>query len=39
VAFGDAFAIALAQSEDASVITGDNEIRRCGVVQVDWIGV
>jgi len=39
VAFGDAFAIALAHSEDASVITGDNEIRRCGVVQVDWIGV
>jgi predicted nucleic acid-binding protein len=39
VAFGDAFAIALAQSQDASVITGDNEIRRCGVVQVDWIGV
>jgi predicted nucleic acid-binding protein len=39
VAFGDAFAIALAQSEDASVITGDNEIRRCGVVPVHWVGV
>jgi hypothetical protein len=38
VAFGDAFAIALAQAEQASVITGDNEIRRCAVVQVDWIG-
>jgi predicted nucleic acid-binding protein len=32
-----AFAIALAQAEDATVITGDNEIRRCGVVPVDWI--
>jgi predicted nucleic acid-binding protein len=38
VAFGDAFAIALAQTEKASVITGDNEIRRCAVVPVDWIG-
>ena len=39
VAFGDAFAIALAQSEQASVITGDGEIRRCGLVVVDWVGV
>jgi uncharacterized protein with PIN domain len=39
VAFGDAFAIALAQAENASVITGDNEIRRCGVVPVHWIGL
>ena len=39
VAFGDAFAIALAQAEQASVITGDDEIRRCAVVPVDWIGV
>jgi ribonuclease VapC len=39
VAFGDAFAIALAQAEDASVITGDNEIRDCGVVAVHWIGL
>jgi predicted nucleic acid-binding protein len=39
VAFGDAFAIALAQTENASVITGDGEIRRCGLVQVDWVGV
>jgi predicted nucleic acid-binding protein len=39
VAFGDAFAIALAQSEEASVVTGDNEIRRCGVVPVEWIGI
>ena len=38
VAFGDAFAIALAQAEQASVITGDDEIRRCAVVPVDWIG-
>jgi uncharacterized protein len=38
VAFGDAFAIALAQSEKGSVITGDGEIRRCGVVPVDWVG-
>jgi predicted nucleic acid-binding protein len=39
VAFGDSFAIALAQAEKASVITGDGEIRRCGVVPVDWVGV
>jgi len=39
VAFGDAFAVALAQAERASVITGDGEIRRCGVVAVDWVGV
>jgi uncharacterized protein len=39
VAFGDAFAIALAQAHNASVITGDGEIRRCGVVPVDWVGV
>jgi predicted nucleic acid-binding protein len=38
VAFGDAFAIALAQAEGASVITGDEEIRRCGLVKVDWVG-
>jgi predicted nucleic acid-binding protein len=38
VAFGDAFAIALAQSEKGIVITGDGEIRRCGVVPVDWVG-
>ncbi len=39
VAFGDAFAISLAQAEGASVITGDGEIKRCGVVPVDWVGV
>jgi predicted nucleic acid-binding protein len=39
IAFGDAFAIALAQAENASVITGDDEIRRCAVVPVDWIGL
>ncbi len=38
IAFGDSFAIALAQAEQASVITGDDEIRRCGLVPVDWIG-
>ena len=38
VAFGDAFAIALAQDEGASVITGDQEIRRCRLVPVDWVG-
>jgi predicted nucleic acid-binding protein len=38
VALGDAFAIALAQSEGASVITGDPEIRRCKLVPVDWVG-
>jgi predicted nucleic acid-binding protein len=38
VSFSDAFAIALAQAEKASVITGDDEIRRCAVVPVDWIG-
>lgn len=38
VAFGDAFAMALAKSEGASVITGDEEIQRCGLVRVDWVG-
>jgi predicted nucleic acid-binding protein len=38
VSYSDAFAIALAQAEKASVITGDDEIRRCGLVPVDWIG-
>jgi ribonuclease VapC len=38
VALGDAFAIALAQSAGASVITGDQEIRRCRLVPVDWVG-
>jgi uncharacterized protein len=38
IAFGDAFAISLALSERASVITGDDEIRRCALVPVDWIG-
>ena len=35
IAFGDAFAIALAQAEQASVITGDPEIRQCVVVPVE----
>ena len=38
VALGDAFAIALAQTEGASVVTGDQEIRRCKLVPVDWVG-
>lgn len=38
VSYSDAFAISLAQSEKASVITGDDEIRRCGIVPVDWLG-
>jgi uncharacterized protein len=38
IAFGDAFALALAQEEHASVITGDEEIRRCRMIAVDWIG-
>ena len=38
VSYSDAYAISLAQSENASVITGDDEIRKCGVVPVDWIG-
>jgi ribonuclease VapC len=38
VSFSDAFAIALAQAEKASVITGDGEIRKCAVVPVDWVG-
>jgi predicted nucleic acid-binding protein len=38
VALGDAFAIALAQTEGATVITGDQEIRRCKLVPVDWLG-
>jgi predicted nucleic acid-binding protein len=37
VAFGDAFAIALARSNDAEVITGDDEIRRCRMVRVEWL--
>jgi hypothetical protein len=39
VAFGDSFAIALAQAEQARVIPGDGEIRRCGLVLVDSVGV
>src|SRR5258706_13125681 len=31
VAFGDAFAIGLAMANEASVITRDNEIRKCGL--------
>jgi predicted nucleic acid-binding protein len=38
VAFGDAFAIALALDHGATVITGDEEFRRCGLVAVNWVG-
>jgi predicted nucleic acid-binding protein len=38
VSEGDAFAISPAHSEKASVITGDDEIRQCGLVPVDWLG-
>jgi predicted nucleic acid-binding protein len=38
VSYSDAFAISLAHSEKASVITGDDEIRQCGLVPVDWLG-
>jgi predicted nucleic acid-binding protein len=38
VSYSDAFAISLAQSEKGSVITGDDEIRQCGLVPVDWLG-
>ena len=38
VAFGDAFAIALALAEQGSVITGDAEIRKCGMAAVEWVG-
>jgi ribonuclease VapC len=37
VSFSDAFA-ALAQAGKGSVITGDDEIRQCGLVPVDWVG-
>lgn len=37
IAYGDSFAIALAQAEGGSVITGDDEIRRCALVPVEWI--
>ena len=38
VAYGDSFAIALAQATNSSVITGDGEILECALVAVDWIG-
>ncbi len=38
IAYGDSFAIALAQAENASVITGDREIQESGLVLVDWVG-
>ena len=38
IAYGDSFAIALAQAESGTVITGDPEIDKCGLVPVDWIG-
>jgi len=38
VAYGDSFAIALAQAKGGSVVTGDDEIRRCALVPADWLG-
>jgi hypothetical protein len=38
VAYGDSFAIALAQAKRGSAVTGDDEIRQCALVPVDWIG-
>jgi predicted nucleic acid-binding protein len=38
IAYGDSLAIALAQGENGTVITGDPEIAKCGLVAVDWIG-
>jgi predicted nucleic acid-binding protein len=38
VAFGDAFAIALALEHKASVVTGDPEIRKCAAAPVHWLG-
>jgi predicted nucleic acid-binding protein len=38
IAYGDSFAIALAQAEQGSVITGDPEIQRSGLIPVDWVG-
>jgi len=36
VSYADAFAIA--QAEQGSVVTGDEEIRQCNLVPVEWIG-
>jgi predicted nucleic acid-binding protein len=38
VSYCDAFAISLAETQKASVMTGDKEIRKCGLVPVDWLG-
>jgi len=38
VGYGDSFALALGRAEHASVITGGDEIRQCGLVPVDWVG-
>jgi ribonuclease VapC len=38
VAYGDTFAVALAQELDATVVTGDPEFRKLGdVVRVKWL--
>jgi len=39
VVFADSFAMALAQAENASVITGDADFPRCAVLAADWIGL
>jgi predicted nucleic acid-binding protein len=39
LSYADAFAVALAQKENAAIITGDPEIRELGdLVKVEWIG-
>lgn len=37
LSYCDAFAVALAQAENGSVVTGDPEILACGLVPVEWI--
>jgi hypothetical protein len=38
IAYGDSFAIALAQAEGASAITGYGAMRQVGLVGVDGVG-
>jgi predicted nucleic acid-binding protein len=39
ISYADAFAAALAQKEDAALITGDPELKgMSGVLEVEWIG-
>ena len=39
ISYADAFAAALAQRENADLVTGDPELKALdGIVRVDWIG-